>query len=251
MLSIRRSIFAIFIKSYVYFAQEVIVKLSIIVPVYNEQATVLSVLHKITTCLLPVGLTKEIIVVDDGSTDQTAQRLKEFLAQDACRIFSHKKNQGKGAAVMRGIQNATGDIILIQDADLEYDPANYARLIQPILKNQTSIVYGSRFKGTIEDMPRVIRWGNIFSNWTLNTLYRCQLTDVNTCFKVFRKEVLNGLTIHSRGFEFETEFTAKVLRREFTILEVPITYEARDKKHGKKMTWIKAVQMYWGLIKYR
>lgn len=226
-------------------------KLSIIIPVYNEQNTIIPVLHKVIAVSLPNGLTKEIIVVDDGSTDTTKHQLKEFTNNIAITILSHENNQGKGAAVMKGIQQASGDIILIQDADLEYNPNNYPALVEPILKKQASIVYGSRFKGQIKNMSLINRWANIFSSWTLNRLYGSKITDVNTCFKVFRREILQGITINAHGFEFETEFTSKLLRRHFEIFEVPIQYEARDKKHGKKMNWVKALQMYGALIKYR
>ncbi|MCB9757320.1 MAG: glycosyltransferase family 2 protein [Candidatus Omnitrophica bacterium] len=226
-------------------------KLSIIIPVYNEQNTITPILQKVIGVSLPKELTKEIIIVDDGSTDDTKRHLKNFSTNRTIIILSHKFNQGKGAAVMKGIHQATGDIILIQDADLEYDPNNYPALIQPILNNQTSIVYGSRFKGQIKNMSFTNRWANIFSSWTLNQIYGCKITDVNTCFKVFRREVLNGINIHARGFELETELTAKLLRRHFRIMEVPIQYEARRNNHGKKMNWIKALQMYGALIKYR
>ncbi len=225
-------------------------KLSIIVPVYNEQETIIPILKKIAAVSLPLGLEKEIIVVDDGSTDATKDKLKEFSAA-GCFIFFQKTNQGKTSAVIKGIQQSTGDIILIQDADLEYDPSDYPALLKPILENQTKVVYGSRFKGRIKNMSYVNRLANLFCGWTLNMLYGCHITDVNTCFKVFRKEVLEDIQIESRGFEFETEITAKLLRKNFKILEVPITYEARDKKDGKKMDWLKALQMYWALIKYR
>lgn len=226
-------------------------KLSIIVPVYNEEKTIISVLEKITAALLPAGITREIIVIDDGSTDSTKAQLQNFTSKIQLTVLSENTNQGKGSAVKKGISCATGEILLIQDADLEYDPADYPALLNPILKNQASVVYGSRFKGQIKNMSLVNRWGNLLSCWTLNKLYGCQITDVNTCFKVLRKEALRDITIDSNDFGFETELTVKLLRKKFKILEVPINYNARDRKSGKKMTWLNGLKMYWALIKYR
>lgn len=226
-------------------------KLSIIVPVYNEELTIIPILKKIAAASLPGNVEKEIIVIDDGSTDTTKIQLQNFSCAIPIKIIFQDINLGKGAAVIKGIDHAAGDILLIQDADLEYDPANYDALLKPILENKASIVYGSRFKGQIKNMSLVNRWANLFCCWTLNVLYGCQITDVNTCFKVFRKEVLASITIESHGFALETELTAKLLKQNFKILEIPITYHARAQKDGKKMDWFKAVQMYWALIKYR
>lgn len=224
-------------------------KLSIIVPVYNEERTIIPVLKKIAAASLPAGLEREIIVINDGSTDTTKTQLQNFTSQIPLNVLSENTNRGKGSAVKKGIESAAGDILLIQDADLEYDPANYPALLAPILENRANVVYGSRFKGQIKNMSLVNRWGNLFSCWTLNKLYGCHITDVNTCFKVLRKEALAGITIDSNDFGFETELTVQLLRKKFKILEVPINYEARDKKSGKKMTWLKALKMYWVLIK--
>lgn len=226
-------------------------KISIIVPVYNEQITIIPILEKIVAAPLADGLTREIIVIDDGSTDETRRKLQNFISTTPFVVLFQELNEGKGAAVIKGISKASGDIILIQDADLEYDPGNYRTLLEPILQNKTSIVYGSRFKGQIKNMSFLNRWANLFCSWTLNVLYGSGITDVNTCFKVMRKEVLQDIHIESRGFEFETELTVKLLQKKFKILEVPISYEARDKNEGKKMDWPKALQMYWALIKYR
>lgn len=214
-------------------------------------ATILTVLQRIAQTPLPPGLSKEMIIVDDGSFDGTRDKLKGFACQDPLTVLFQEKNQGKGAAVMRGIHNSTGDLILIQDADLEYDPVNYPALLLPILDGVTPVVYGSRFKGQIKNMTVINRLANLLSNFTLMILYGRMITDVNTGFKVFKKNVLEGITIQSKGFDLETELTAKLLRRQIKIVEVPITYEARDQSSGKKMSWPKALRMYWGLFKYR
>jgi len=226
-------------------------KLSIIIPVFNEENTILKVLASVDAVTLPAGLMKEIIVVDDGSFDGTRDKIKSFVSRGPLTALFQEGPQGKGAAVMRGIHTASGDIILIQDADLEYDPNDYPALLKPILTEKTSVVYGSRFIGQIKNMTLINRLANIFSNLTLTLLYGRIITDVNTCFKVFKKDVLNGFVINSKSFDIETELTAKLLRRNIKIVEVPIHYEARDSQSGKKMRWGHALRMYWGLFKYR
>jgi glycosyltransferase involved in cell wall biosynthesis len=146
---------------------------------------------------------------------------------------------------------ATGDIVLIQDADLEYSPDDFPILLEPIIKGQATVVYGSRFKGSTQGMTMVNRMANIFSNLTFNLLYATRLTDINTCYKVFKKDVLNGIKIVSTNFTFETEITAKLLHRGVKIIEVPIRYDARSHRQGKKIRWGTAIQMYWGMVKYR
>ena len=158
---------------------------------------------------------------------------------------------GKTTAIKLGIEKSTGDIILIQDADLEYSPKNYPDLLEPILVNKATIVYGSRFKGSIKGMTLTNRLANIFSNITATMLFAKLITDVNTCYKAFKKDVLQDITIESKNFTFETEITAKLLRKGHNIHEIPINYIARTQKKGKKMNWPKALEMYAGLIKYR
>lgn len=226
-------------------------KLSVIIPVFNEELSISALLNKVVSAPAINDCSLEIIVVDDGSRDSSLQKIQSFKPQERLIVISHKTNLGKGSAVMTGIRHASGDIILIQDADLEYDPSYYPALLKPILDGQARVVYGSRFLGNIKDMTLVNKMANIFSNLTLNVFFGCSITDVNTCFKVFKTEVLNGITINARGFDFETEFTAKVLKKKIAIHEVPISYQARDKKHGKKMNWITGIAMFLAIIKYR
>ena len=225
-------------------------KLSIIVPVYNEERTVLAILKNIEAVSLPHNITKEIIVIDDGSTDTTKEKLKE-LTNPSIKIFSHPNNQGKTAAVKLGIEKSTGDIILIQDADLEYSPTSYPELLEPILNNKASVVYGSRFQGNIENMELINRLANRISNITVNFLYHTRLTDIHTCFKVFKKEVIKNIKIESRHFSFDAEITAKLLNKGYNIIEVPIPYTARSRKSGKKINWFTATEGYFVLLKCR
>lgn len=199
---------------------------------------------------LPQGISKEIIVVNDGSKDGTAAVLEGFVHRGQVKAF-HQDNAGKTAALMRGIKNCTGDIILIQDADLEYDPAQYSRLLAPILTGRSQVVYGSRFLGTIKGMQPINRFANIVSNWTFSALWGVRMTDINTCYKVFTRDALAGIDIVSSHFAFETEVTVKLLKKGLLIKEVPIDYTARSRQEGKKINWRTALEMYWPIIKYR
>jgi glycosyltransferase involved in cell wall biosynthesis len=225
-------------------------KVSIIIPAYNEEATIEELVSKVRNVVLPQGLSREIVVVNDGSKDRTADVLSRFSGQPDMLIV-HQSNQGKTGALLTGFKNATGDIFLIQDADLEYDPCQYPRLLEPILKGQTEVVYGSRFLGHIEGMEPVNRWANGISNRTFSFLYGVKLTDINTCYKVFTRRAWQGMVITSRNFAFETEFTVKLLGRGYTILEVGIDYTARSRQAGKKIKWSTALEMFWPIIKYR
>lgn len=226
-------------------------KLSIIIPIYNESRFIDEVIKRIKAVSLPANIAKEIVIVNDGSTDDSHSQLKKYNIDPEIKIFNFSENRGKAAAVKLGIKMSTGDVILIQDSDLEYNPDDYPRLIEPIITNKSQVVYGSRFKGVIKRMHLINRIANVISNTTLNLLFNTKITDVNTAYKVFRRDVLDNIKIVSKNFAFETEITAKLLNKGYKIYEVPIGYTARIKAEGKKLTWSKALQMYWGIIRYR
>lgn len=225
-------------------------KLSVIMPVYNERET----LCEAVRAVLAVGRADELIIVDDGSTDGTRDLYLQVVALDpSIRVFMHAENVGKGAAVRTGIERATGDIVLIQDADLEYDPRDYGRLIQPILEGRATVVYGSRFRGG--PTKTMFFWhmvGNKFLTLVTNIIYNTILSDMETCYKVFRADVIRGIPLRSRGFEFEPEITSKVLKRGHRIYEVPISYNGREFEEGKKLNpWREGPKALYYLIKYR
>ena len=225
------------------------VKLSVIIPVYNERATIREILNRVRA--VDVGMEKEIIVVDDGSTDGTRELLREEEARGDILLVFHERNQGKGAAVRTGIERASGDIILIQDADLEYDPRDYPQLLQPLIEGKASVVYGSRFLGPRKAMLFWHALGNKFLTLVTNILYDSILSDMETGYKAFRAEVIKGIPLRSRRFEFEPEVTAKILKRGHRIYEVPISYTGREYHEGKKITWRDGFIALWTLIKYR
>lgn len=224
--------------------------LSVIIPCYNEIETIEEVLDRV----LAVGLASEILIVDDGSTDGTRDVLHGIEREElpSVRVIYHDVNQGKGAALVTGFKQASGDVVLIQDADFEYDPREYPVLLKPIEEGIATVVYGSRFLGG----PRkAMNFWNMVANKGLtlvtNMLYNAILSDMETCYKVFRREVVQDMRIHARGFEFEPEFTAKVLKKGIRIYEVPISYNGREWNEGKKIKWTDAPKALWTLVKYR
>lgn len=224
--------------------------LSVIIPCYNERPFIEKILNKV----MDVGLADEIIVIDDGSTDGTIEILKNLEAEGlpGVRFLYHSHNQGKGAALVTGFKAATSDIFLIQDADEEYDPREYPVLLKPLQEGIATVVYGSRFLGG----PRkTMFFWNMIANKILtlstNILYNSILSDMETCYKVFRSEVVADMKIRARGFEFEPEFTAKVLKKGIRIYEVPISYNGREWNEGKKIKWTDAFVAMWTLFKYR
>jgi len=222
--------------------------LSVIIPVYNEVQNIREILKRVQA----TGRPWEILIVDDGSTDGTRDILKELDGTDNIRVVLHEKNQGKGAAVRTGFGEAKGDVFLIQDADLEYDPRDYPAILKPIEEGIADVVYGSRFLGA----PRrsTMFWhmiANKLLTLATNILYNNILTDMETGYKVFKREVLDGITIHSNSFNFEPEFTAKILKKKVRIFEVPISFNPRDYSDGKKIKLHDAFEAIWALLKYR
>ncbi|HCJ66630.1 MAG TPA: glycosyl transferase [Elusimicrobia bacterium] len=223
-------------------------KLSIIVPVYNEEKTIKKVLEKLAN--LDAGVGKEIIVIDDGSTDGTCEILRKFqIPNSKFQIIFQEKNQGKGAAVRRGFQEADGDILIIQDADLEYNPEEYEKLIKPIIAGETKVVCGSRFLQENPNLYRRYLWGNKFLSFLISFLYRVKITDAYTGYKVMSKEIYKNLNLKSNGFEFEAEITCEFLKKGYKILEIPISYNPRSIKEGKKINYKDAIYGIWTIIK--
>ena len=222
-------------------------KLSVIMPVYNEKDTIREILSQVRA----VGLANEIIVVDDFSTDGTREILQEEAQKGDLTLVLHDHNQGKGAAVRSGLERFTGDIVIIQDADLEYDPRDYPTLIRPIVEGRIKVVYGSRFIGPRKDMLFTHWIGNQFLTVLTNILFDTTLSDMETCYKVLRADVAKGLNIKSNRWGIDPEITAKVLKRRNRIFEVPISYYGREFYEGKKISWRDGFVVLWTLIKYR
>ena len=239
-------------------------KLSIIIPVYNEINTITEIIERIQAVDLNVRIwadhasetlvefERELVVVDDGSTDGTRDYLRTLENRPGIRVIFHTANQGKGGAVRTGLQHATGDIHLIQDADLEYDPRDYPHLLQPILEKRTHVVYGSRFRGG--PSKAMFFWhmvGNRSLTFVTNILYNTILTDMETCYKVFTRDVSDTLRLKASGWGFDPEITAQILLGGYRIYEVPISYSGREFDEGKKISWKDGFTVLWTLIKYR
>jgi glycosyltransferase involved in cell wall biosynthesis len=227
-------------------------RLSIVVPVYNEAQTIEQVLERVDA--IDLGrLEKEVIVVDDGSTDGSAELIARRAARGDALRLAHLSiiNLGKGAAVRFGFRHATGDIILIQDADLELDPAEYTRLVAPILRGEVDVVYGSRFAERRPGVPRVTRWANRALTLLTNLLFGSRLTDMETAYKVFRRPVLQRVSLRCVGFDIEPEITARVLQAGFHIHEVPIAYNPRRRDEGKKVSWTDGLDAVYTLLRCR
>ncbi|MBN1148082.1 MAG: glycosyltransferase family 2 protein [Anaerolineales bacterium] len=223
-------------------------KISVIIPVYNEIRTIEEIVSRVQATNIP----DEILIVDDGSTDGTRQKLAGLDGAGPIRVILHERNQGKGAAVMSGIRQASGDVLIIQDADLEYNPRDYPALLMPIQENVADVVYGSRFLG---GPRRSTMFWHMVANKLLtlmtNLLYNHILTDMETGYKVFRREIVQNMAIHAKRFNFEPEFTAKILKRGVRVFEVPISFNPRDYSEGKKIKLKDAFEAIWALVKYR
>jgi glycosyltransferase involved in cell wall biosynthesis len=225
-------------------------KLSVVIPVYNERESLPIILERVRK----TPFEKEIILVDDGSTDGTREDLQKMRENqgEQVRIFFHEKNRGKGAALRTGFRAVTGDIVIIQDADLEYNPEDYGRLLEPILDGRADVVYGSRFLG---GPHRVLFFWHFMANRALtlisNMLTNLNLSDMETCYKVFRADVIRKLELTSDRFNIEPEITVKLARAGFRIYETPISYSGRDYTEGKKITWRDGIPAVWALLRYR
>jgi glycosyltransferase involved in cell wall biosynthesis len=223
-------------------------KITVVIPIYNEINTIGEILGRVQA----QGLAHELVLVDDGSKDGTREYLNNLENTENIKVVLHEKNKGKGAAVRTGFKHATGDVILIQDADLEYDPRDYPALLKPIQEGISDVVYGSRFLGG----PRktAMFWhmvANKLLTFLTNILYDTILSDMETGYKVFRREVIQNMPLHAKRFEFEPEFTAKILKRGYKIYEVPIAFNPRDYDEGKKIGLKDAFEAVWALLKYR
>jgi glycosyltransferase involved in cell wall biosynthesis len=231
----------------------VIAKVSIVVPVFNESAYVGVLLERVARAPLPAGVEREIVVVDDASTDGTRDLLRALAGEGRLplRLLEQPVNQGKGAALRRGFAEASGDVVIIQDADLEYDPAEYPALLQPILDDKADVVFGSRF---LSGPHRVLLFWHYVGNKVLTTISNMfsnlNLTDMETCYKVFRRSLLDGVTLRSNRFGIEPELTAKLAKKRARIYEVPISYHGRTYEEGKKIGWKDGFSALWAIVRY-
>jgi glycosyltransferase involved in cell wall biosynthesis len=222
------------------------VKITVVIPVYNEKKTLLEIINRVKV----VPIDKEIVLVDDFSTDGSRDLLSQ-LESNGTKVFYHKENMGKGAALRTGFQHASGDFVIVQDADLEYDPGEFPKLLQPLLEGRADVVYGSRFAGQRHNMTSLHSLGNRFLTLITNILYRTSITDMETCYKLFPRVTIQSIRIESNRFNFEPEITAKLLKRGLRIMEIPISYAGRSVGEGKKITWRDGFSAVWTLVKFR
>lgn len=223
--------------------------LSVVIPVYNEKNTLLEIINKIDA--LPKTINRELILVDDGSTDGTRDLLKKLESRSDIKIIYKEKNSGKGDSLKIGFANSKGDYVIVQDADLEYDPGDYIKLLEKIEGKKKTIVYGSRFMGKYEDMSSLHYYGNKFLTLITNLLFGVSLTDMETCYKLFPGEFIRNLKLRANRFDFEPEITAKICKSGYKIIEVPISYYGRKHSEGKKITWKDGFNAVYSLIKYK
>lgn len=222
-------------------------KLSVVIPVYNERGTVAELVRRVQA----VPIDKEILLVDDGSTDGTPTVLAKLAEQPGVRLIRHERNQGKGAALRTGFAAATGDVVIVQDADLEYDPAEYPRLLQPIIDGRADVVYGSRFSGNVARIHLFWhRVANGILTFVSNVFTNLNLSDIESCYKVFRREVVQGMKLRENRFGIEPELTAKIARGRWRVYEMPISYSGRDYSEGKKIGWRDAVRALYCIVRY-
>jgi len=221
--------------------------LSVVMPVFNERETV----ERIVGRVLAVPLRIELIVIDDGSTDGTKERLEALQLDHKFRLIINDRNMGKGFSIRSGFKEISGDVVVIQDADLEYSPEEFPQLIKLIAEGRTDVVYGSRFLGTRRVFLFWHYLGNRFLTFVTNILYNTVLSDMETCYKAMRADVVHALNLKSNGFEIEPEMTAKILKRGYRVYEIPITYDGRGYDEGKKISWWAGIEALWTLLKYR
>ncbi len=226
-------------------------KVSVLIPVYNEFLTMPMVLERVLAAPLPEGCEKEVIIIDDGSTDGTGEVVRRYVQSPLLVVHHSIANFGKATALRIGIARATGDIILIQDGDLEYDPADYVKILEPIASGRAKVVYGSRFWKPLRGMKLANRIANRILTWTANALFGARITDEATAYKAFHREVIDAMELRSSRFEFCPEITAKLRRLGYNITEVPISYNPRGILEGKKIRWRDGVEALWTLIRYR
>lgn len=228
---------------------QAIMKLSVIVPVLNEKRTIEAILHKVRT--VDDGTTKEIIIVDGGSIDGTIEILRREEQKADTRVIYQGAALGRGSALKEGMAAATGDVVIFQDADLELDPAEYPQLLEPLKRGEADVVFGSRFLGGRPKMSPLQWLGNRLVTEAVNVVFGARLTDVETCYQVFRREAVNGLKLESNDFAFTVELTIKLVRAGHRIVEIPISYVPRGRNEGKKVRWRDGVAALWTIVKYR